>query len=778
MSAKNSYIALEIGGVKADIDTNGQVPSVTYVLEDEVEFQEKLSAASYDIELPATLVNDKIHNTLNDPSVKDGTASQQYDNFQDAILSVNGQEILIGKYLATKAIQQNRVPTKYQGKIYGLNGDWAIPMADKTILDFVNPRQHMFTLGTIQDSWNFDGTDEVKDYVYAPARYLKRFGAVPVVSGGDPSAVPLPLDDNVLINDLRPAMSIYWILWRGFKSAGYKIKSTFMDLTYYRRSVLPWTFGAFDFIDDTTWAPLKFVAIEDGEYYVVGLFDGYPQPTKHPAEGSITIDGGVKPGAFENSPGVFSYYNSAGTIPYLMAWNYLPAFNFGHVLVNLSVQVSWNFGSTAFGHARAEVHWYKNGLLLFTDLIVDASDVIDVGFFESFYEVEVDPGDYVAARIYVKYEGPAFIGQLHLNVEAFQLNFMKLTDNSTITLQNYPKLKNFKWLDLLRGEVDCFDLEVQTDTVKKEVTIEPMNDYVIDGVKYPGYFNRQVLDYSQKVDYAKENELELFSDYEREFDFIFRDDPNDGGLKKIQDRNQVIIGKGRYLLPERYKVETRAKENRFYSPVMHYQHNIFKSITGIAPQLIAIIPENISNTSADSAENIYNPKRAYYKGLLSGVGGWRFNGIDTTTLPFMFAVNYNIGGDTDPVFSYSDQFISGVIAQGWLGKFFIQRMALYRNGRRYNPINLKLNNNDVMNFLHRESIVIEGVEYFLMGINEYNPTVEDSTACTAWVFEPAGQRDKVNIFPSISSISDGNSALNSYDLKYWPHLLLPNDVSS
>lgn len=812
----DKYIKLEIGGEDADIDPSGQIPTINYGLEDVTNFEQKQSATVFDIELPATLVNDKIHNNLHEPGIPDKTASQQYDNFRPCRYLANGDELLIGNYLATAAKSQYGVPTKYLGKIYGLNGDWAIQLKDKTILDFINQRTFEFTADVITASWAYDGTVEASDYVFAPVRYQKRFGPFPD-DDSNPANDGLPPDNNVLINDMRPSLSIYWILWRGFRSAGYRIVSTFMDLPYYRRAVLPWTWGAFDFIDDTLWTPLKFLAagaifdpIHQGGWIILDEGDYFPVPNTHlPAveggtEHNPTIDPGVEPGTFENTAGIFTFYDGSTILPYMSAWNYPtapPALVFGFIEVNLSIQVKWNVTAGNGGVGQFDVYWYKNGVEIKIETIVRADASIEssvhlVGSGEFFLDTTVNPGDYIGFRIHVHSNhglGGNAGGQLQL--EAFQLNFIKLTDGSTINLANYPKMNNFNWMDLLRGEIDCFDLEIQTDPQRKEVTIEPMNDYIIDGVKYPGYFNRKVLDYSQKVDLSKENTIELFNDFQRELDLTFKDDGNDGSLKLIQDRNQVIIGKARYLLPPRFTAGVKsatpvpflnnqnsidpqsAKENRFYSPTMHFNHDTFKSITGVSPQLIAIIPENISNTSAPASENVFNPKRAYYKGNIAGVGGWVFNGDTLTSIPFMFAVNYFPGGHLDPVFSYSDQFVTGQIAQGWLSKFFIQRMAIYRNGRRYNTISLKLNNRDVMNFLHRESIVIEGIEFFLMSIDQYNPLSEDSTECTMWMFVPVEQKDKDNIFPSLTSLQTGTSGNNSFDLKYWPHLALFTDVA-
>lgn len=778
-----NYISLQIGGQEADLDPEGQVPKVSYALEDSESFENKPAATAFDIQLAATLANDQIHNTLHDPSVQDNSASGIFDNFKPAIYIANGIELLIGKYLQDKVISRNGRPVQYQGKIYGLNGDWVIDLKEKTLLDFVNSREHVFDVPTIAASWAFDGRSEVGDYVYAPVRYLKPFGDYPPPTDDDPA--PQPTDDNVIINDLKPSISIYWILYRAFKSVGYRLVSKFMDTDFYRRSTLPWTWGGFDYVDDTRWEPLKFLA---------GMADGKRFVNEDVGDEFVNLDvkanNSLVPGTYDNS-GLYSYTSAATVLPYMMMFQYPTApanLNLGKIRVNLSAQISYDWKVQLGADIAANIYWYKNGIQVKTELINAAASDGGVaegnngaGFNEFFYEDDIVPGDYIGARIKLFQKRTSVFGvkvgfaRQTIRVEAFQLNFVKLTDGSIVSVQHYSKFKNYLLLDLLRGEIDCFDLSIQTDPVRKEIYIEPTHPYEISGADHEGYYNHEQIDWSQKVDQSKDTELELFSDYEREFIFEFQDDPSDGGLKKVQDRNQVTIGQAKYLFPERFKTEQKEKTNRFYAPVMHADHLPFKEITGIAPQLIAMIPENIANTSASESENTFAPKRAWYKGNVSGYGGWKFMGTIYNTLPYMFAVNYKAGGENDPVLSYADQLIAGQIGKGLMKKFFLQRMAIFRNGRRYNPINVMLNNTDISNFLHRESIIIENIEYLLTEIKEFDPISPESTACTMWMFVPVGEKDKANCFPSLQSLRS-SGVINPYDIKYWTHTLLPTDI--
>lgn len=762
----DKYISLVLEGERVDFDPNGQVPTIDYSLEDEENFEQKKAAESFNITLPPTINNQARFNSAHNPSIIDNTAQSVYERPQKAIYVANGYEVLIGKFFYESSKVKGRQITGYSGKLYGLNGDWVIDLKEKTLYDFIQPRTHTFNPATVIASWNFDGRNEATDYVYAPVRYRSPFHPIPA-NAGDPIEA-----DNVRLNDMKPALSIYWLLYRGFKSVGYRMKSRFFDLDYIRRAVMPWTWGGFDYLDDSRWEPLKFLAKAE-KLRIEGDYNDFTNLN--------VLD--TYPGAFDNS-NTYQWYGATASLPYSMVWIYPTApanLNLGKLRSTFSLQMMLDYKVQNNSDVDVKVYWYKNGAQIALHNVLSVNSPTagtrqGVEFIEDFQDVDVLPGDWIACRVHVHlFESGLGFARLETTVEQFSLLSMSLTENSVVNFKNYPKFKNYKWIDLLRGVIDDFNLQVNTDPILKEVVIEPTHEYKIGNTIYPGYYNRKQLEYSQKVDLSKEHTLELFSDYEREFIIKFKDDPQDGGLKKIQDRNQTTIGLAKYLLPERFKSGKKELENRFFAPTMHVDHDDFKYITGVSPQLIAIIPENISNTSSSESENVFQPKMAWYKGLTSGVGGWKFNGTVYQNLPFMFSVNYKAGGENDPVFSYADQKIGGAIGTGLMKKFFWQRLAIYRHGRRYNPIYLMLKNVDVCNYLHRESIIIENVEYLLTSIRQYNPIDQQSTACSMWMFAPVTERDKENTYPSIKSIQDSVTA-NSFDVKYWQHKLLYSDT--
>jgi hypothetical protein len=265
---------------------------------------------------------------------------------------------------------------------------------------------------------------------------------------------------------------------------------------------------------------------------------------------------------------------------------------------------------------------------------------------------------------------------------------------------------------------------------------------------------------------------------EREMVFSYKDDEADGGLKIIQSRYNVRPGASKYLLPDRYQAGKKEVSNRFFSPVVHYDVNQWRAITGVAPQMIALVPENISNTSNRESESTLRPKSAYYKGF-DYSSGWIFDGEEMNYFPFMFAVNYKPGGEQDPILSYSDERIGNedsgyTIGTGLLKRFFWHRLAIMRNGQLYKSF-FRLTSGDVLS-LHREFKGIHGNKYERPFIKSYKPLLSESTEVELWKWEPVLAEDLANTFPSAIMIMEGNNSTDSDDMKYSPLKVLASDI--
>lgn len=734
------YIRVVVDDQELDLPPLEELPiSISYKLEDPEDFQRKKSSEAFDIVVPATVNNQRIANAFHNPDVEDLTEGEIFRSNRTGYIESNGMELLVGKAFLESA-KHNKFPTEYSFSFYGNNGDWIIDLKESTLYDFLKDIQFAFTKQRIIDSWQYDGTDEDLPYVFAPVRYGQP------MDDYIPSAGVVPQSDrNMKPEYMRPALSKYWLLQRGFKSLGYKIQSDFFDTEYFRRQVMPWTWGNFLFSEGTRLNSLDFLAKSTEQVDMLNVdFTGYWDVKAS----NDSIDG-----AFDNN-GVYSYSTPLTE----MKWTYLPAFNYGSLEAHFSFNAFVSAVATANSNVELRIQWFKNGVRVInnindngngTQLVLLEAPVIGrrdyTGQAEDFFSAVVDPGDTVSAKIYLHTrKSGAGIARIHLHVDAFELDYFRIPLGGLIDFSNYTGFKKHKFLDFVGGIVDEFNLQIQTDPINKVVYMEPQHPYSLTNdfsTKSGGYFNGNTLNWEEKQDISKISTMRLFSESERELSFTYKEDNNDGVLKTVQDRNLNKLAVGKYVFPDRFKTGKKEIVNRFFSAVMHYdvkQWTGFGTDPGDYPQMITLIPENISNTSRDEAQNTFEPKSAYYKGLITNVG-WIFDGIVQADFPFMFAVNYRAGGENDPILSYADESIGDpltpVIGKGLLRRFYHQRLAIMRNGQYYTTY-FRLNNNDVTNFLHREHIILHGQRWELVEINNYKPLKEESTECLLRKWSP------------------------------------------
>lgn len=760
------YLKLNIDGQEVELNDLDSLPiSFNYQLEDSENFQQKKGSESFNINVPATLNNDKIFNTFHNPSVEDLTTGQIFRSHRPCTILGNGYELLNGKAFLIEATHTNK-PTGYRMNCYGGNADWMIDLKEVTLFDLLQNLSFVFNKPTIEASWNFDGMSESLPYVFAPVKYGNWLDDV------------AQDENNITIASMKPALSVYWILYWGFKSVGYKIDSQFFNTAYFRRAVMPWVWGNFLSSEGTKYEIHKFRARSVSPYYGGG---GMTTPQWLDVKCSNDSTNGM----FDNNntvPNGDYTWNPGNN--YEMQWKYNTP-NYGVLEVTLSIDVSVNLEVTSNSNGDVWVHWFKNGVQISVEHIAHAQapyvtiggPTTDIGIKTSFFTATVVNGDTISCRIRGRrFESKYGYTHMEVGVEQFQVDYFKIPLGGTIQFDAYNGFKKVKFLDLLRGIIDAFNISVATDNTNKVVLMEPCHGSHVAGK----FFNGDFVEWNEKQDLNKESTLELFSDYEKEVYFRFKNDNNDGIFKLIQDRNQNQLSSGKYVFPDRFKAGKKEFENRFFSAVMHYEADQFKAITGVSPQLVVIVPENISNTSRSEAQNTFAPKLCWYKGNISGVGGWKFEGETKFTLPYMFAVNYKQGGHLDPIFSYSDEKIgtvtgSEVLGIGLLKRFFWQRLAIMRNGQYYNTY-LNLNNNDAAKFAHREYKIIKGQKWELVQINDFKPLIPQSTKCFLRKWAPVSQEDFNFTYPSQDSVLNGNLNTTNYDIKYAQLKCLANDI--
>lgn len=791
--AQDDYIKLKVGDYEIQTTNPDDIGvSISYSLEDENNFQSKKSSEAFDVVTPAIIENSRAANSFHNPSVEDLTDGKVFRNFQAAVIESSGFELLVGKAIMKKAVHNDK-PVSYTWNFHGDNADWLIDLKEVTLYDVLKRIKFLYLKATIEASWAFDGSNEQLPYVFAPVKYRAPFGGYTVAIGPDDKPFNEPVNNKVDVTYLRPALSKYWIMYWGFQIVGYKIDSAFCDTEFYKRMVMPWTWCNFLESEGTRLEKHRFLA-------------------KIPFQGAVFMRGGAGGHSYilntrctnDSTNGAYDVNNeySYNTLTNEMTWQYLPP-HYGRLKAFFSgkIDVRALVGYNSYFEIRAQ--WFVNGVMVDGESGAFSSDgnqiyTVGAGATETknpqesidfFGAAVVDPNDIVTLKIFTYlFESKVGVSEFSYIFQFIKLDYFKIPLGGTIDFANYTALKKYKFLDFLSGECDLWNLSFNTDSIKKVVYIEPTHPYSLNNdssIKQDGYFKNDFIDWESKKDFSKDWDLELYADGEREQLLKFRDDPNDGILKVVQDRNVIVLGQGKYVLPERFKAGKHEIENRFFAPTMHFDVDEFKTLgTGsnanVSPQMICIVPENISNTSQSEANNTFLPKSAYYKGLVTGAGAWSWDGTIRQDYPFMFAVNYKDGGENDPIISYTDEKISSgagfVIGKGLLKRFYWQRMAILRNGQRYTNAWLRLTNYDVANQLHREFKILEGHKWELIRINNFKPLRDDSTSCLLYKWVPILIEDDINTFPSADSIIIGSNSLKEFDIKYAALKCLITDI--
>lgn len=772
----SKYLKLTIGDKQVQVSDPEQLPiAIDYTLEDPDNFQNKPSSQAIGITVPATLMNDIAGNTFRNPSVIDLTDGEVFRSYQPFSLDENGFEIMTGKAFLKNAKHTDK-PLSYDFDLYGDNADWVVDMQDSTLFDFLQQINFIFSTDVITASWAFDGTDESLPYVFAPVRYRTPMGGY--TTGTDKAGQPasIAIDDNMLPEYMKPSLSKYFILYWGFKKFGYKIQSAFFDSAYFRRQVMPWTWGNFLGSDGTLLNTHLFLAKSVKDVY-----------TTFEARNSQYIwdlnvsDVNPADGGFVNNPGDYTY--DSGTFE--MKWTYNDP-DYGILDAKFHMQIEVNAALNGNNsYINAKILWYKNGTLLSAtndeSLITDLGGALigghsDLGIKDLYKAITVSHGDVISAKIQLSgYASKTGFARIIANVLGFGIDFFSVPLGGTINFQNYTGLKNYKFLDFFRGVIDEFNLSLNTDPINKVLVIEPTHSWSSTDdltAATSGYFKNDFIDWNGKEDLGQQWEMDNYSDYNREVTFKYKDDSNDGILKLIQDRNVNILASGKYVFPQRFTVGTTKIENRFFAPTMHYDLDQWKALgtgsnAGISPQMVCMVPENVSNTSNSAADNTFIPKSCYYKGNITGAGAWKFNGVIYQNYPFMFAVNYKPGGENDPILSYSDERISStgpdpVIGKGLLKRFYWQRFAIMRNGQWYNCW-FRLKNVDVINQFHREYKSYGGHRWELIQITGYKPLTNTSTQCLMRKWAPVTMDDYNATYPSQANLLRTNP------------IIIPND---
>lgn len=329
-------------------------------------------------------------------------------------------------------------------------------------------------------------------------------------------------------------------------------------------------------------------------------------------------------------------------------------------------------------------------------------------------------------------------------------------------------LRDWFFLDMLKGLKTMFNLDFETDEFSKVVTIEPKDSYK-ETARYPatvdqkteGFYKTSIQkDYSQIIDYKKKGNFE-FPAMPGIYDYKYKTDSFEKTIEFVEGSNLLGIFEAKYQLSTGADLtKTENKEVPFFVKTINVLDVLTRyPNTNTIPSFPLIYPQNYildpTATTGPTAEDI-SPRILYFAGQRTG-GAWAEN--DGTielfeylgspaALPAAFMVNYNDSSGLDPNIGFNTQTINGAESAGLLQGFYLQQMARNDSGEIRNNY-VKFNSLDFINFSFRTKGFIDSKKYIVQQLSGFNPLKDSPTKFVFYL-------DK---FPDIDNINNIENSL-------------------
>ncbi len=531
-----------------------------------------------------------------------------------AVIKVDNQPLFTGQ-LKISNLQQTLSPEYYEMEFTGDNLDWTNTLKELKLneLEFSNPHiparvltngswsnenlpsgngKVYLTRQTVEASWH--GTvDSGWDYVYSLKSYGRWLNAY----------------SHVTIEEMRPDIYFRSILTKAFAAAGYSLSSTFLDSAFFKRLVLPYTGKSFELTADEVALYNRELIYRQGPY----------QPTVSQSSGGYEkkfVDLSRLLQVTGNSS-LMQVYQDTVEIKYTQ-----PPFPLQVKIdclgfsTNSKGRYNLSFGHDIYasndGNLDFFIAEYGNG-------IVDHSTLVSLGSFElttGRQFVEFSAQDVLlkanTSYVLVAINYTVTILMVYFFPTSGPKSYFKIAKQAAIYEGNQytlgATLPDIPVLDLLTGLVNMFNLYIQTDTENKVVTIEPRNTFYKPITK--------AVDWSSKLDISQAIQTTYLDDYNREIQFVFKEDNNDTIVKKLKEANMLAPGSFSYNLPKRYKEGKQQLGNKTFAYTEMRADNY--QIPN-AQSAATYLPHFWSGDS-EPPEPTYSfaPRVLYYAGMITG----------------------------------------------------------------------------------------------------------------------------------------------------------------
>ena len=672
-------IKLFIGGQEVDLNQEEVNVTIDYSIEN-IELGNISGAHSKrNVTLPSTKTNVNIFQNITDP----GAIITNAYKLLSARLEANGVPILTGKARLEgadlQAINSGFIASNFKVSLIGNNADWFADVGNTLVrsLGWDDIEVSETTVKT-----NYNPTTAEHCFILMKWKAWEN-------------------EDYITNNEMTPAIFIWQILEKAFRTKGYELNSIFKTDPF-NRLIIPMglNLGA-DYLKD-----------------FVNLKASIPSPS--------LIDDITNP-----SPVLITFTDETTSPNFDTGGNYSSGIYTVPITATYTLKAELNIGNSIIipdPLAELLVGWEINGTFAEGEDLsqeTNFNDSVSIEFLTDLVE-----GDTV--KFVVKHSNVGFLMGLNGSIEITGSKAI-FESGRTFDLQ-YVIPITWYVRDIISDLTTIFNLAWETDVLNKKVYAYPKDDYTIryranstgaiSLTTFDGFFtgsNKYDLN-TRDIDGS---EFEILDGYKSSQVLAWATD--DDTTNKEEERRGVNIYSGGYNFPtDRFENGVEFIYTKFFAKTIHISDVAITS-GGIYGAQIPLVFGDDYNTVTDAEPN-YNlaPRLLYYAGRRSGLDGYvrlydeNSSASSAFDFPAAFMVNYNDPSGGDFNLSFSDEVTNySNVMQGIFKTFHLQSYKRIEIGKVYTTF-AKWKPKDITQLSFRRKGIIGSSNFIIQNL-EYNP---------------------------------------------------------
>lgn len=685
-------IKLYIGGQEVDLNQEEVNVTIDYSIEN-IELGNISGAHSKrNVTLPSTKTNINIFQNITDP----GAIITNAYKLLSARLEADGVPILTGKARLEgadlQAINSGFTASNFKVSLIGNNADWFADVGNTLVrsLGWDNIEVSETTVKT-----NYNPTTAEHCFILMKWKAWEN-------------------EDYITNNEMTPAIFIWQILEKAFRTKGYELNSIFKTDPF-NRLIIPMglNLGA-DYLKD-----------------FVNLKASIPSPS--------LIDNITNP-----SPVLITFTDETTSPNFDTGGNYSSGIYTVPITATYTLKAELNIGNSIIipdPLAELLVGWEINGTFAEGEDLsqeTNFNDSVSIEFLTDLIE-----GDTV--KFVVQHSNVGFLMGLNGSIEITGSKAI-FESGRTFDLQ-YVIPISWYVRDIISDLTTIFNLAWETDVLNKKVYAYPKDDYTIcyranstgaiSLTTFDGFFTGSNK-YDLNTRDIEGSEFEILDGYKSSQVLAWATD--DDTTNKEEERRGVNIYSGGYNFPtDRFENGVEFIYTKFFAKTIHISDVAITS-GGVYGAQIPLVFGDDYNTVTDAEPN-YNlaPRLLYYAGRRSGLDGYvrlydeNSSASSAFDFPAAFMVNYNDPSGGDFNLSFSDEVTNySNVMQGIFKTFHLQSYKRIELGKVYTTF-AKWKPKDITQLSFRRKGII-GSSNFIIQSLEYNPK-SNSPAKTVLLYD-------------------------------------------